>query len=140
MKIDVEAATAQTSNATAGGVRATWSGVKSIELDAEKFLGAVAQAAATVMGQNLYRGWRPDGAGPMPGREKDGRPRGTGALIALRLTGRQIGPAGWLIGPDREIPGHLGRILRGVPFKAPPFATLERPIHFAFEKATKVQK
>ena len=139
MKIDLEAALRQP-NAATGKVRATVTGPASIEIDVERFLGGVVHAAAAVMGQNLHRGVRPDGLGPMPGREKDGRPRGMGALIALRVTGRQISVAGWLIAPDREIPGHLGRILRGVPFHPPPFRVLKTPIHLAFTKATTVQK
>lgn len=136
MKIDLAHAL-QTERSSGGAARASWSGPKAIEVDSDRFLGAVAQAAATVMGQNLHRGIRPDGAGPMPGREKDGRPRGLGSLIALRLTGRQIGAAGWLIAPDREIPGHLARILREVPFRPPSFRALETPIHMAFAKAVR---
>jgi hypothetical protein len=140
MKLDLAAALGQTSNAAAGGVRAVFSGLKTIEIDEETFVGRIVDARAFAMGQNLHRGLRPDGSAPMPGRKKDGQPRGLGALLALRLKGGKTGALTWRIAPDREIPGHLARILREVPFLPPSLERLRAAVNVAFEKAVKVTR
>lgn len=140
MKLDLAAALGQTSNAAAGGVRAVFSGLKAIEIDEEAFVGRVVDARAFAMGQNLHRGIQPDGTAPMPGRKKDGQPRGLAAHMVLRIRGRKLAELTWRIAPDREIPGHLARILRGVPFRAPSLERLRAAVHVAFEKAITVTR
>ena len=139
MKLDLAAAAAAISKATTGKLRAgaEWTGGK-IEIDEAGFVGRLADGVAMMMGQNLYRGMRPDGGGPMPGRKEDGKPRGKGSSIARALNSIQQGSRlEWLIAAHREQPGHLARIMQEVPLRAPPLETLKKWINEAFKRSVK---
>lgn len=138
MRIDL-AAVADQLKGRSGQVRASWSGGK-IEIDEVAFIGRVADAAATVMGQNLYKGLTPDGSGTMPPRKKDGKPRGQGSQIARALASVSIGAGVWLIAAHKEIQGHLARIMQEIPLRAPPLSALGFAIRRAFERAVSTSK
>jgi hypothetical protein len=111
MKIDLAAALRK-QNPAAGHLRAVWRGVAAIDVDEDVFVGRTAGALAFAMGAHLHRGRRTDGRGAMPARQKDGRPRGVGSQIAMRITAQQVRRLTWRIAPPREIPGHLARIMQ----------------------------
>lgn len=137
MKLDLAAAAQAIANASKGRVRVEFTGGK-IEIDEAAFVGRLADAVATAMGQNLYRGMRPDGSGLMPGRKLDDRPRGKKALVARAIASVQRGDKlEWLLGAHRERPGHLERILQEVPLRPPPLETLRVPIAIAFRRSVK---
>ncbi len=138
MKLDL-AAVADQLKSRNGQVRAIWSGGQ-IEVNETEFISRVADAAATVMGQNLYKGLTPDGSAAMPGRKKDGKPRGQASNIARALASVSISAGVWLIAAHREIQGHLARIMQDVPLRAPPFSALGPAIRRAFERAVKTGK
>ncbi len=135
MKLDLAAAA--NLNATSGkGARAIWAGGK-IEINEEALIGQLADALATVMGQNLNRGYQPDGLGSMPGRKKDGKPRGQGSAISLALASVPQGNLTWLIAAHRERAGHLARIMQEVAFRAPRLDSLPPAvIKRCWERAT----
>lgn len=87
-------------------------------------LGAVAVALGTAwaedMRENLQRGLRPDGKGPMPKRKSDGQGRGTGTgtVASIRLTWSQASNRMAVVA-DEDDRGTLARILRGIPFRPP---------------------
>lgn len=124
-------------NGPRGQVRALWQGGQ-LEIDEIGFIGRLANAVATVMGQNIFRGDQPDGSGSMPGRKLDGRPRGMGAAIARALAAVQTGPLEWTIAAHKEIQGHLARIMREVPLRPPPFDRFATAIRMAFERSVEV--
>jgi len=136
MKLDLAALAGQLT-AAKGKVRVNWSGGK-IDIDEQGFIGRVADALATVMGANLYRGLRTDGSGPMPGRKKDGTPRGKGSAIARAIAALPSGPGEWFLTAHREIPGHLMRIFQEVDFKPPPLERIRMAVIKAFERSVKV--
>lgn len=136
MKMDLAAA-AQKWNGTTGGVRAVWKGGR-VELDETKYVDLIARGVAAAMGANIHNGLRPDGKGPMPGRKKDGRPRGQDSLISRALAALQIGPRTWIIAAHQERLGHLARILQEVPFLPPPIEWIRDFVHAAFEAAVKL--
>ncbi len=138
MQIDLGAAARQTSNGTTGKVRAEWSG-GAIKIDESKFLDLVARAIAMTMGNHLFEGRRPDGSGPMPARQYDGQPRGQGARIARALAPVQTGPLTWIIAAHREQIGHMQRLMKDVPFRAPPIEAIRTAVHRAFEAAVTLQ-
>lgn len=136
MRLDLAAAANR--NATQrGSARAVWSGGR-IEIDEEKLAELIARATAFVMGENLFAGRRPDGRGAMPGRQRDGRPRGMGALVARALAPLKVGPLTYVIAAHRERAGHLARILQEVPLRAPPLETMRAAVHAAFLASVKV--
>jgi hypothetical protein len=137
VKLDLAAVAGQIMNGPRGKVRALWEGGQ-LEIDEVAFVGRLANAVATVMGQNLFRGDQPDGSGAMPGRKLDGRPRGMGAAIARALAAVQTGPLEWTIAAHKEIQGHLARIMREVPLRPPPFDRFAVAIRMAFERSVKV--
>lgn len=139
MKLDLSKLTRPT-NASRGPVRVEVTGPRAIEFDEQGFIGRIADAWAAVMKQNLYNGMRPDGAGGMPGREKDGKPRGQGAEILQTIHSERRGGLDFRIEPYEKTPGHLSRILREVPFTPPPLDTLKTPVDQAFDKSVKVIK
>jgi hypothetical protein len=136
VKVDLAAAAAKESE-PAGSSRATWTGGK-IEIDEEKFLDLIVRAIANVMGQNIYQGQRPDGSGPMPAREYDGKPRGTGARIARALAPVKTGRLSWFIAAHREKIGHLARLMAGVPFRSPPIERIRDAVRAAFDSAVRL--
>lgn len=138
MQIDLAAVADQLKGRT-GKVSARWTGGQ-VEVDEVEFIGRVADAAAHTMGANLYAGRTPDGAGAMPGRKKDGKPRGFASQIARALAARLIGPGTWFIAAHKEIQGHLARIMQDVPLKAPPLSTLGPAIKAAFARAVKTSQ
>lgn len=140
MKLDLSKLTRQTLNAPKGAVRVEISGPSAIEFDEKAFLGRITNAMAAAMRANLANGIRPDGAGGMPGRERDGKPRGMGAQILETIQSHEIGTLDWRVAPNEKHPGHLSRILREVPFTPPPLETLKTPVDQAFEKSVKVIK
>ena len=136
MKVDLAAAAK--SNATTGGsARAPWTGGV-IEIDDSKMLDLIVRAVAYRMGHNLFNGLRPDGRGGMPGRKRDGQPRGLGAAIARNLLPVKVGRLVWIIAAHREKPGHLARIMGGIPLLAPPIDTIRAAVHAAFVASVKV--
>lgn len=137
MKLDLQAVAGLILNGPRGKIRAQWEGGK-LEIDEVGFIGRLAQAVATVMGQHIFRGRKPDGSGPMPGRLKDGRPRGQGSAISRALAAVQSGPLEWTIAAHREIQGHLARIMRETEFRPPPFDTFAAAIRQAFNRSVAV--
>lgn len=133
----VDLAHAANLNATTGKVRSTWSGGK-LHFNEQLFLELVVRAVAATMGLNLYNGLRPDGSGPMPGRKKDGEPRGKGSKIARALHPKKVGALSWFIAAHLENPGHLGRIMGGVPLQAPPIERIRAGVHRAYETALRL--
>lgn len=136
MKMDLAAAAAKW-NATSGGVRAQWKGGR-VELDETMFVDLVARGVAARMGANIHNGLKPDGTGPMPGRKKDGQPRGQGSLISRALAALQVGSLTWIIAAHQERLGHLARILQGVPFLPPPIDRIRDAVHNAFQAAIRL--
>jgi hypothetical protein len=138
MQLDLAAAAEQIANARKAlvrHVRTEWRGGK-IELDEVGFVARVVNALAAAMAANLYRGMKPDGSGPMPGRKLDGQPRGKGAAIARALDAvRQGDRLEWLIAAHKETPGHLARIMRDVEFRAPSLDMIRVAIGRAFERS-----
>jgi hypothetical protein len=118
-------------------VRATWTGGQ-IEIDEVKFLDLLARAIAIVMGQNLFQGQKPDGSGPMPARKYDGQPRATGARIARALAPQKNGRLSWFIAAHREKIGHLARLMKDIPFRAPPLGNLRAAVRAAFDAAVRL--
>jgi len=135
--IDVDLSRAANAAPSKGRVRQEWTGGK-IQIDETKFLDLVVRAAAITMSANLSRGLRPDGSAAMPGRKKDGRPRGMGSAIAGHLTAISTGALEWVIAAHHEIPGHLKRIMQDVPLLAPPMATIRAGVHAAFLAAVRL--
>lgn len=130
----------QTPNASKGGVRFQWSGPKTIEFDLTAYARRIAAMSCTVMGDNLFKGWRPDGSGLMPARKKDGRPRGQGSRISQALSFRPVGKNAFKIAAWEEQPGHLKRILGDVPLKPPPFEKLKVAVQTAIQHSWVVKK
>lgn len=139
MKLDLAKALQANANAGTGEVRSIWTGGR-IEIDELRMLDLIARAVAITMGNNLFRGIRTDGSGPMPARQYDGQPRGTGALIARALAPVKIGPHSWLIAAHREKAGHLARLMGGIPFTPPPLDTIRSAVHNAFQAALKLSE
>lgn len=137
MKLDLAKAAAQMTNTQMRTFAAKWIG-STVEIQEDEFVSRIADAFATAMGQNLYRGLKPDGSGPMPGRKSDGKPRGMGSAIARAIASRARGDRTWFIAAHRETEGHLSRIMQDVEFKAPPIETIGPAIKAAFRKALKV--
>lgn len=137
MYVDLAAAAATQNASKGGGASATWVGGK-IEIDDAKMLDLIARAISFVMGNNLFEGRRPDGRGPMPPRQYDGQPRGSGSAIARAIAAVKTGPLVWLIAAHREKIGHLARIMGNVPLLAPPIDTIRNAVHAAFVASVKV--
>lgn len=137
MKLDLSPLTRKP-NAASGSVRAEVTGPAAIEFDEDAFFGRLAEYTARRMARNIFEGRRPDGSGPMPGRKKDGRPRGLGAMVALALHAAQGVGLEWLIAAHREAPGHLARILGGIPLRPPPLARLLEEVKRAFTRSVRV--
>lgn len=137
MKLDLSPLTRKLNDAS-GVVRVE--GPASIELDPDALLGRLADAAAHMMGQNILNGRRPDGGGMMPGRERDGRPRGLGAQVAATLHAERLGSMRWRIVANEKKPGHLARILREVPLRPPPLERFQAAVDAAFAKSVKVNR
>lgn len=121
--------------ATMGGpsesVQVTDTG-RPVTFDVEGLAGALASAQAAAMAANMERGIRPDGSGSMPGRRRDGRPRGLGAAVLRSIEARRTGTLEYLIRAWREQkPGQLARILREVPFTPPPLARMPAAVDAA---------
>lgn len=87
-------------------------------------MGAVAVALATAwaedMRENLQRGLRPDGKGPMPMVKEGGRHRGQGTatVASIKLVWSK-GSNRMAIAASEDTRGTLKRILRGIPFRPP---------------------
>lgn len=109
-----------------------------VEIDEQVFADALAKGVAARMGRNIRKGLKSDGSGPMPGRKKDGRPRGKGSRIAMAISPKKTADLEYEIAAHQELPGHLARILRGVPFDAPPYATMKPLINSVLGKAIRV--
>jgi hypothetical protein len=139
MKLDLVAAAQRNAGARTGGVSAVWTGGV-IDLDPDRFLELLARAVAIAMGSNIFNGRRPDGSGPMPGRKKDGEPRGKGASIARALAPRRSGPRSFFIAAHLENLGHLARIMGDVPLLNPPLEALQEAVHRAFQAALKLSE
>jgi hypothetical protein len=143
VQLDLAAAAEQIANARKSlvrHVRTEWRGGK-IELDEVGFVARVVNALAEAMGRNLFRGMKPDGSGPMPGRKLDGQPRGKRARIAQALDAvRQGDRLEWLIAAHKETPGHMARIMREVEFRAPRIDQIRAAINRAFERSIVVGK
>lgn len=137
MKLDLAAAVGK-SNASTGPVRVEVASGGVIEIDEAVFLELFARAIGTAMGANLFKGLRPDGLGPMPGRKRDGAPRGLGAAIARNLFPKLVAPGVHVISAHREQAGHLARIMRDVPFHPPPVATIKTALVRALQLAAGV--
>jgi hypothetical protein len=119
VRLDVGQLLRQTLGSQSGPVAVTASGGV-IDINEEGLAADVAEGLAQAMASNIEHGMRPDGRGPMPGRKRDGRPRGIGAGILKSIHARRVGPMQFVIRAWRETPGQLGRILREVPFVPPP--------------------
>lgn len=139
MKIDLTPLTRKL-NAASGAVRLECTGPAAIELDEDAFGGRLAEYTARRMARNLFEGRRPDGTGSMPGRKKDGQPRGLGAKVALALHAAQGGEGQWLIAAHREDPGHLARILGEVPLRSPPMEQMKAEVDQAFSRSITVRR
>jgi hypothetical protein len=135
--IELDLAAAANQNATTGKVRFSWRGGR-IQFDEQKLFDLIARGLAGRISANLSRGLRPDGAGPMPGRQKDGLPRGMGSAVVRQIQAIQVGPMRWSIAAHREIPGQLARILREIPLRAPPLSSLRDVVKQALRAAVRI--
>lgn len=108
-----------------------------IKVDEAAVARGIAVVVARRMSLNLMRGIMPDGSGPMPGRKKDGRPRGKSSKIAFGITPVRTGTGKFNIAAHREKQGHLYRILQEVPFRAPPMTSMQKEINAVVAKAVK---
>jgi hypothetical protein len=109
-----------------------------IEVDEEAVARGMATVVAREMGMNLRKGIKPDGSGPMPGRRKDGRPRGKGSRIAMAIAPVRVGKGRYTIAAHKEEQGHLARILQEVPFDAPSPEKMQRALNNVVIKAIKL--
>lgn len=94
-----------------------WTG-GNITADTDRFEETYANAQAASIAKNLSEGNRPDGTGSMPISRTSKRPRGQGSRTAASIKARKRGPGNWVIAADEDVPGKLGRILKGIPLVA----------------------